>query len=80
MPLFFRREDVLTAWTSSGGCDETPPPIQVTDLRTVAYLMQFDATQNWRPLLLVAPEDSIDFVKQQQHNVLDSRSLPDLPV
>ena len=28
--------------------------------------MQFDATQDWRPMLFVAPEAAIDFVKEQQ--------------
>jgi hypothetical protein len=65
-PLFFTREDFKTAWLSSGEAAEQLPAVQVTDLRTLAYQMQFDTSQDWRSLLLVAPEASIDFVKQQQ--------------
>lgn len=65
-PLFFRRADVVAAWGASGGAPDALPPVQVTDLRTIAHQMQHDATQDWRPLLFVAPEDAIDFVKQQQ--------------
>ena len=42
------------------------PPVQVTDLRTLAYQMQYDTTRDWRPTLLVAPEAGVEFVRQQQ--------------
>ena len=65
-PLFFRREDFSAAWAASGGTAESVPPVQVTDLRTLAYQMQYDTTQDYRRMLLVAPEPAIEFVRQQQ--------------
>jgi hypothetical protein len=66
LPLFFRRSDLLVAWVASGGSIDSLPAVQVTDLRTIAWQMQFDRNQDWRPMLFVAPEPAIDFVKQQQ--------------
>ena len=66
LPLFFRRSDLLVAWAASGGSIDALPAVQVTDLRTIAWQMQFDRNQDWRPMLFVAPEPAIDFVKQQQ--------------
>ena len=66
LPLFFRREDLLAAWCASGGTLEQLPAVQVTDLRTIAWQMQFDTSQDWKPMLFVAPEPAIEFVKQQQ--------------
>ena len=54
-PCFFRRADFADAWAASGGSVETIPSVQVTDLRTLAYQMQYDTTQDYRSLLLVAP-------------------------
>ena len=39
---------------------------QVTDLRTLAWQMQFDTATDWRPMLLVAPEAAIAYVQAQQ--------------
>ena len=66
MPLFFRRSDLLVAWAASGGSIDALPAVQVTDLRTITWQMSFDRNQDWRPMLFVAPEPAIDFVKQQQ--------------
>jgi len=65
-PLFFRRSDFGDAWAASGGAPEAMPAVQVTDLRTLAYQMQFDTTMDYRSMLLVAPEPAIEFVRQQQ--------------
>jgi len=62
LPLFFRRSDLLVAWVASGGSIDSLPAVQVTDLRTIAWQMQFDRNQDWRPMLFVAPEPAIDFV------------------
>jgi len=66
VPLFFQRADFETAWAASGGAPEKRPAAQVTDLRTLAWQMQFDPNQDWRPMLFVAPEAALDFVKEQQ--------------
>jgi hypothetical protein len=66
LPLFFRRSDLLVAWVASGGSIDSLPAVQVTDLRTIAWQMQFDRNQDWRPLLFGAPEPAIDLVKLQQ--------------
>ena len=42
------------------------PPVQVTDLRTLAYQMQYDTEQDWRPMLLVAPDPAIEYVRERQ--------------
>jgi len=55
LPLFFRRNDFVAAWMASGGKAEAMPVVQVTDLRTLAWQMQFDCVHDWRPLLFVAP-------------------------
>ena len=55
LPLFFRREDFRAAWAASGGAPDDAPPVQVTDLRTLAYQMQFDTSMDYRQMLLVAP-------------------------
>jgi len=65
-PLFFRRGDLLAAWAASGGTADSLPAVQVTDLRTVAWQMLYEREQDWRPMLFVAPEPAIDFVKEQQ--------------
>lgn len=62
LPLFFKRDDLRAAWLASGGKADAMPPVQVTDLRTLAWQMQYDISQDWRPLLFVAPASSIDFV------------------
>ena len=49
LPLFFKRDDLRAAWLASGGKAEAMPPVQVTDLRTLAWQMQYDVTQDWRP-------------------------------
>jgi len=68
-PLFFRRDDLHAAWDASANGLSTRPTTYMTDLRTLAYQMQFDTTQDWRGLLLVAPETSIEYLSsfgQQQ--------------
>ena len=65
-PLFFRRSDFYAAWEASGGDVAALPPVQLTDLRTLAYQMQFDATQDYRCMVLVAPEDSIRLLQRQE--------------
>mmetsp|Transcript_16448 Transcript_16448/g.42190 ORF Transcript_16448/g.42190 Transcript_16448/m.42190 type:complete len:339 (+) Transcript_16448:18-1034(+) len=77
-PLFFRRSDLLSAWAASGGTPDKLPSVQVTDLRTVAWQMQFDAQQDWSPMLFVAPEPAIDFVKQQQEELANAQPTPDV--
>ena len=62
LPLFFRRDDLRAAWLASGGAAEAMPSVQVTDLRTLAWQMQFDTSQDWRPLLFVAPASSIEYI------------------
>ena len=49
LPLFFKRDDLRAAWLASGGKAEAMPPVQVTDLRTLAWQMQYDVSQDWRP-------------------------------
>jgi len=66
MPLFLRREDVASAWLASGGDASSLPSLQVTDLRTLAWQMESDESHDWRNILLVAPDSSIEFVQQQQ--------------
>jgi len=66
MPLFFRRRDLLEAWAASGGTAENLPDVQVADLRTIAWQMQYERHQDWLPMLFVAPEPAIEFVKAQQ--------------
>ena len=66
LPLFFRRQDAAAAWVASGGAPDKLPPLQVTDLRTLAWQMRFSRETDWRPMLLVAPEPAIEFVKQKQ--------------
>ena len=66
MPLFLRREDLLTAWRASGGAADKAPPVQLTDLRTLAWQMQVDDSQDRRGLVFVAPEEAIAFVRAQQ--------------
>ena len=65
-PLFFRREDFRRAWAASGGSEDELPPIQLTDLRTLCHQMKYDTTQDYRPMLLVAPESSIAFVQRHE--------------
>jgi len=65
-PLFFRREDFRDAWLASGGPADGLPPAQVADLRTLAFQMQFDSSQDWRDVILVASEPAIAFVREQQ--------------
>ena len=65
-PLFFRRSDFYAAWEASGGDVAALPPVQLTDLRTLAYQMQFDATQDYRCMVLVAPENSIRLLQRQE--------------
>ena len=65
-PIFFRREDFGAAWVASGGAVNAVPPVQVTDLRTLAYQMQYDTEQDWRPMLLVAPDPAIEYVRERQ--------------
>ena len=67
-PLFFSRRDLQAAWEASVGVapKEALAEVQVTDLRTLAYQMQYDTTQQWRSILLVAPEASIAHVLAQQ--------------
>lgn len=62
LPLFFKRAELGAAWLASGGAEDAMPPVQVTDLRTLAWQMQCDVSQDWRPLLFVAPASSIDYV------------------
>ena len=52
-PLFFTRDHVRAAWAASGGASEKMPPMQVTDLRTLVWQMQYDFSQDWRSLLFV---------------------------
>jgi hypothetical protein len=49
LPLFFKRDDLRAAWLASGGKADAMPPVQVTDLRTLAWQMQYDISQDWRP-------------------------------
>ena len=78
LPLFLRREDLLSAWVASGGAAETPPPIQATDLRTLAWQMECDSDRNWRPILLVAPDESIAIVEQMQQKPTAAAPTPSL--
>ena len=52
-PLFFTRNHVRAAWAASGGAAEKMPRMQVTDLRTLVWQMQYDFSQDWRSLLFV---------------------------
>ncbi|KAL3898089.1 MAG: hypothetical protein SGPRY_012915 [Prymnesium sp.] len=65
-PLFVSRADLVDAWVASGGTSESLPELQLTDLRTLAWRMQFDGSQDWRTIMLVASDDAIAFVEQQQ--------------
>ena len=67
MPLFLRRADLASAWLASGGAADAMPSVQLTDVRTLAWQMRFDDSQDWRRLVLVAPEEAIDFVRAQQN-------------
>ena len=77
MPLFLRRADFKSAWAASGGAPDKVPAIQLTDLRTLAYQMQFDTYQDYRPMLLVASDASIEFV-QRQEAALAEADVPEL--
>ena len=75
MPLFFRRQDLASAWVASGGdIEKDPPPVQVTDLRTLAWQMKFDRTTDWRPMTFVAADDAIAFVEAQQEGQAATKS------
>ena len=78
LPLFLRRSDLRAAWLASGGGDADMPEVQVTDLRTLAWQMQVDGAQDWRPLLFVAPQPSIDYVQRAQENADDDGDAPPL--
>ena len=54
------------------------PEVQVTDLRTLAWQMQVDGAQDWRPLLFVAPQPSIDYVQRAQEQADDDGDAPPL--
>jgi hypothetical protein len=60
-PLFLRRSDYLAAWLASGGTDDNLPAAQVSDLRTLVWQMECESSYNWRQVVLVAPQESIDF-------------------
>lgn len=62
-PLFFAVDDFRAAWVASGQPADKLPALQLTDLRTLAYNMEHDSTKDWSPVLLIAPEAAIDFVK-----------------
>ena len=61
-----------------GGASDDAPPVQVTDLRTLAWQMQVDGAQDWRPLLFVAPQPSIDYVQRAQEQADDAGDAPPL--
>ena len=69
IPLFFSRDDLRAAWVASGGDAASLPPVQLTDLRTLAYQMQFDGKTDYRPLVLVAPESAIRFVERHERRL-----------
>ena len=62
-PLFFAVDDFRAAWVASGQAADKLPALQLADLRTLAYNMEHDTSKDWSPILLVAPEESITFVK-----------------
>jgi len=62
LPIFFRRDDLRDAWLASGGKAEEMPVVLVTDLRTLAWQMQFDISQDWRPLLFIASESTVEYM------------------
>lgn len=83
LPLFLRREDLFNAWLASGGAADSPPEVQVTDLRTLVWQMECDSERNWRPIILVAPDESIELVdqmqqQQQQAGAAATAGLPSL--
>ena len=65
-PLFFGVSDFRAAWAASGQPADRLPGLQLTDLRTLAYNMEHDTSKDWGPILLIAPEASIEFVKGQE--------------
>jgi hypothetical protein len=65
-PLFLRRSDYLAAWLASGGTDDTLPAAQVSDLRTLVWQMECESAYNWRQVVLVAPQRSIDFAVEME--------------
>ena len=77
MPLFLRRADFKSAWAASGGAPDELPVIQLTDLRTLAYQMQFDTYQDYRSMLLVASDASIAFVQRQEAALVEA-DVPEL--
>ena len=69
---------VTSTGLASGGGDADMPEVQVTDLRTLAWQMQVDGAQDWRPLLFVAPQPSIDYVQRAQEQADDAGDAPPL--
>lgn len=75
LPLFLRRADARAAWLASGGAEADLPPLQLTDLRTLAWQMQTEGAQDWRPIVLVAPSDSIAHVEEEQRASIAAAAL-----
>ena len=71
-PLFFHREDFRDAWVSSGGSVDNLPTVQVSDLRTLAWQMETDATMDWSCILFVAPQTSIDYIVEEQRDLISA--------
>ena len=74
-PLFFCRADFRAAWLASGGTDDTLPAVQVSDVRTLVWQMECESAFDWRQVVLVAPQESIDYAVE----VEEKREAAGLP-
>lgn len=69
-PVFFRREDLVTCWKTSGRSEESMPNTLVMyDLRVLVVKMMSTAA-DWRSLMFVAPQTSIDVIDQSSQHPL----------
>jgi len=64
MPYFFAREDLVTAWMSSGkAVEDLPPTLDVTDLRALVARVLTEPNDWHKRLLLVPPQCVVDLMQ-----------------
>ena len=61
-PFFFEMGDYRAAWVASGLAADKLPAVQLMDLRTLAYKMENDASNDWRSSVLIPSEAGIEFI------------------
>ena len=62
-PIFFGVDDFRTAWVESGQSAEELPGLALTDLRTLAYNMEHDASTDWSGTVLMPPEAGVAYAR-----------------